>query len=322
MVAFAGHPLMVGNRLAGVMALFARTPLSRFVQRSLESVADGIALGIERRRAMEEREKLEAQFLQSQKMEAVGRLAGGIAHDFNNLLTAILGYSNLFLSRMAEDDPQRRDLLEIVQAGDRAAVLTRQLLAFSRKQVLVPEVLDLGAVVVNLNQMLRRLIGEDIELVTEVDSEASRVKADRGQVEQVIVNLVVNARDAMPRGGRLIVEVRDADPAELQTRGRGVPASSRYVMLAISDTGVGMDAEVQSHVFEPFFTTKEQGKGTGLGLATVYGIVRQSGGFIDVDSTPGAGTKFTIYLPGAETPVAAAEQAKGPRALPHGDLPP
>ena len=247
-------------------------------------------------------EHVEEQLRQAQKMEAVGRLAGGVAHDFNNLLTAIMGYSDFLLMKMEQNDPSRQHVEEIKKAGERAASLTRQLLAFSRKQVLQPKVLDLNSVVADINKMLGRLIGEDIELKTSTDLRLGRVKADPGQIEQVIMNLVVNARDAMPGGGRLVIETANVDFDEADTQ---LPAGS-YVMLAVSDTGYGMDKEIQSRIFEPFFTTKEQGKGTGLGLSTVYGIVSQSGGEIRVESQPGCGTSVKVFLPRVDEPVEVA----------------
>jgi len=249
------------------------------------------------------RKQLEAQFLQSQKMEAVGRLAGGIAHDFNNLLTAITGYAELLLGDLDQSDPRRCDVAEIQKAADRAAMLTRQLLAFSRKQILEPQVLDLNTVVASMDKLLQRLIGEDIDLVTILDPALGHVKADPGQFEQVIMNLAVNARDAMPQGGKLTVEMANADLDVQYTRQHLAVPSGSYVMLAVSDTGCGMDAETQSHLFEPFFTTKEAGKGTGLGLSTVYGIITQSGGTIWVYSELGQGTTFKIYLPRVEAEV-------------------
>ena len=249
-------------------------------------------------RDLTERKALEKQLWHSQKLEAVGRLAGGVAHDFNNILTVIDGYSDLLLMDMPEGAPARRGLEEIRKAGERAASLTRQLLAFSRRQVLAPQVMDLNDVIGNVNKMLRRLIGEDIELVTVLRPGISPVKADPGQIEQVLVNLVVNARDALPQGGVLSVETESVEFNESVAGRHAVPIPpGEYVMLAVADNGCGMDAETQSHIFEPFFTTKEQGKGTGLGLATVYGIVKQSGGFIWVYSEPGQGSTFKVYLP-------------------------
>ena len=256
----------------------------------------------ERKRAEEAREALEAQLRQAQKMEAVGRLAGGVAHDFNNLLTVIRGRSDLLLYRLGPDDPLRRHVLLLQQTAERAAALTQQLLAFSRKQMLQPRILDLNGVVESTTTMLRRLIGEDIELDIRLDPDLGRVKADPGQLEQVILNLAVNARDAMPQGGRLSIETANVELDEAFARRNPGARPGGFARLQIGDTGVGMDATVQAHLFEPFFTTKALGQGTGLGLATVYGIVKQSGGYIKVDSAPGRGTTFAIYLPHVEEP--------------------
>jgi two-component system, cell cycle sensor histidine kinase and response regulator CckA len=277
-------------------------------------------LDITRRKQAEEALRLsEEQFRQSQKMEAIGRMAGGIAHDFNNLLTAITGYSELTLNGQTLDDRVRGNLEEIRKAVGRAAGLTQQLLAFSRRQVLRPVVLDLNTLLSNVHKMLRRLIGEDIELVTMLGSDLWRVKADPGQLEQVIMNLVVNARDAMPNGGKLILSTDNRELDEAYARAHPPTRPGSYVMLNIQDNGAGMDLETLKRIFEPFFTTKEQGRGTGLGLSTVYGIVKQSEGYIWVYSEPGRGTSFEIYLPRVEGEVVPTlEMVPPPMEFPHG----
>lgn len=244
-----------------------------------------------------ERKSLEEQLRRAQKMEAVGRLAGGIAHDFNNLLTIIIGYSEILLASSKIDGDQRSKIQELKKAGERAAQLTRQLLAFSRKQVMAPKVLDLNHLLENLRKMIGRLIGEDIEFATIPFTPLGKVKADPGQVEQIVMNLVVNARDAMPEGGRLTIETANVEFDEQYCRSHLPSVPGQYVMIAVSDTGTGMTPETQKHIFEPFFTTKEIGKGTGLGLATAYGIVKQSGGFIWVYSEKGVGSSFKVYFP-------------------------
>jgi two-component system, cell cycle sensor histidine kinase and response regulator CckA len=252
----------------------------------------------------------ELQLQQSQKLEAIGRLAGGVAHDFNNLLTVILGYTESLVTQFQRDDPLRKDLDHIMEAGQRAASLTRQLLAFGRKQALQPEVLNLNGAVSSLGAMLQRLIGEDIDLVTVLADDPWNVKADRSQVEQVVMNLAVNARDAMPKGGKLTIETSNVFIDEQYAEGHVDVEPGPYAMFAVTDTGCGMDEQVKRRLFEPFFTTKEKGKGTGLGLSTVYGIVRQSGGNIWVYSEPGQGTTFKIYLPREEEEAAAKPAAR------------
>jgi two-component system, cell cycle sensor histidine kinase and response regulator CckA len=247
-------------------------------------------------------------------MEAVGQLAGGIAHDFNNLLTGILGYSDLLLGRIGANDPARADAEEIKRAGERAASLTRQLLAFGRRQFLQPKVMDLNLVVADLERLLRRLIGEHIELITQPAPALGRVRADPGQVQQVIMNLVLNARDAMSRGGRLTIETANLRADQIGPSRQGTVHPGSYVMLAVTDTGCGMDADILARVFEPFFTTKEPGKGTGLGLSTVYGIVMQSGGCLEVRSEPQHGTRFMVYLPRIEAETDEAGSGRTPTA--------
>ena len=248
-----------------------------------------------------ERHTLEQQYQQAQKMEAIGRLAGGVAHDFNNLLTVILGFCELLLADLNPDDPRQADITEIQKAGARAAGLTRQLLAFSRKEIIQPTLLDLNVIVADIRAMLARLIGEDVTIVLDLGAALAPVKADRGQVEQIVLNLAVNARDAMPKGGTLTIETANVELDEHYAKTHPAVKPGPYVVLTVTDTGTGMTPEVQARLFEPFFTTKEPGKGTGLGLATVYGIATQSGGSVTVDSEVGSGTSFRVYFPRADT---------------------
>jgi two-component system, cell cycle sensor histidine kinase and response regulator CckA len=259
----------------------------------------------------------DARLLQMSKMEAVGRLAGGVAHDFNNLLTAILGYTNLVLDELGPTHPSRPDVAQIQHAAESAATLTRQLLAFSRRQVLQPEILDLNMVVNNVESLLRRLIGEQIHFETDLAPSLGRINADQGQLEQVLMNLAINARDAMTRGGQLSIATRDTTvTTEIARNHRGLVPGD-YVLLEVSDTGSGMDAHVLAHLFEPFFTTKKRGQGTGLGLSTVYGIIKQSGGYIAVETAVGKGTKFSIYLPPSRVAQTAPAEQRS-QARPHG----
>ncbi|MBI2832974.1 MAG: response regulator [Acidobacteria bacterium] len=258
----------------------------------------------------------EAHFWQRQRMEAIGRLAGGVAHDLNNLLTAILGYGELLLDQLDEGDPRREDVDQIRSAGENAAALTRQLLAFGRRQVLNPVVLRLDETVSGMEKMLRRVVGEAVRLRIVADPHQEAVKVDPGQAEQIIMNLAVNARDAMPRGGELVIETRNVTigPDEPAVAGQMDPGT--YGLLRIADSGTGMSPETKAHIFEPFFTTKEQGKGTGLGLSTVYGIVKQSGGYIWVESEPDQGAVFSVYLPAtAERPSLRTGPSAPPRAV-------
>jgi len=263
-----------------------------------------------RKEAERGRAQLEEQLRQAQKIDSMGRLAGGVAHDFNNILTAIRGYAELMLLELAPGDPMRSSVTEISRAGERAADLTRQLLAFSRRQLLQPRVLALNSLIADSIKMLQRLLGEDIELVTLLDPELGHVKADAGQMEQVILNLALNARDAMPQGGKLTLETRNVILQEEYAQKHFSLQPGSYIMMTISDIGCGMDPHTLSHIFEPFFTTKEPGKGTGLGLSTVYGIVQQSGGSIWVYSEPGRGTTFKIYLPRIEEPLDEAGEKR------------
>jgi PAS domain S-box-containing protein len=295
-VSILSLPLFKDNEVMGTLSL-TTNKTRKFSPNEIElgqRVAKQVAGTLARIQLDEKNRQLEEQYRQGQKMEAIGRLAGGMAHDFNNLLTVITGYSELLLHRhMDKNSHEFRNVEQIRRAGERAARLTRQLLAFSRQQVIKPEILDLNEVITDMNKMLRRLVTENIELITDLAPTLGQIKADRGQIEQIIMNLTVNASDAMPQGGQLTTRTATIDLSEEEA---GLSPGA-YVLLSISDTGVGMDAETQAHIFEPFFTTKEVGKGTGLGLATVYGIVRQNRGNITVSSRPGEGTTFEIYLP-------------------------
>ncbi len=270
-------------------------------------------------RDLSEQKKLESQLVMSRKMEAVGKLAGGIAHDFNNLLTAIIGYSEFLDARFPEGDPSKREIGEIRKAADHAASLTRQLLAYSRQQILQPRVIGINLVVSEMDRMLRRLIGEDIDFVTKLDASLWNVKADPGQISQVVMNLAINARDAMPGGGKLTIETANVSLNEEYCRVRDVMEPGPYVMLAVSDTGIGMSAETIARMFDPFFTTKATGKGTGLGLSTVYGIVKQSKGYIWVYSEPGHGSTFKVYLPETEEREDAVAETASPAVDLRGD---
>ena len=269
------------------------------VQRALREFDDRA----ERKRAEEALRQSEKQFRQSQKMEAVGRLAGGIAHDFNNLLTVIMGYSQVLLTELGPQHPLRGKTEEMLKAGERAAMLIRQLLTFSTKQSMDPKILSLNTVVTSLESLLRRLIGESIKLVCTLDPTIGRLRADQAQLEQVLVNLVVNARDAMPKGGTLTIETAQVELTRSPVYHLTPVLPGSYVRLAVSDTGCGMDRKTRSHIFEPFFTTKGEGKGSGLGLSTVYGIVTQCGGAIDVTSRVGHGTRFDLYFPIVEADI-------------------
>jgi PAS domain S-box-containing protein len=288
----------IGNQIAGAIA--------------------NAQLFAERKRMEEEKEEIQEQLRQSQKMEAIGRLAGGIAHDFNNLLTIIKGYSQLSLLDLKEGDPLLKNIEEIQKAGDRATTLVRQLLAFSRRQVMEMMVIDLNSLIRDLDKMLRRVIGEDIVLMTLLAEDLGRMKGDPGQIEQVIMNLAVNARDAMPTGGKLIVETVNSELDEHFVHGHLDVNPGSYVMLSVSDSGLGMKPAVRERIFEPFFTTKERGKGTGLGLSTVYGIVKQSGGHIWVYSESGHGTTFKIYFPRVDDTPEKIKPKTGSGELPRG----
>ena len=306
-------PLISGGRVLGALMVYSLEPgmFRGETLALLERLANDLAFAldvVERQARHRETEQVlgvrEEQLRQAQKMEAVGRLAGGVAHDFNNLLMAISGYAELALSATTEESRRER-IEEIAIAAERAAALTRQLLAFSRKQVLQPKVFNLNIVVSEIEKMLRRLIGDNIELVTRLAADLDNVRADPGQLEQVLVNLAVNARDAMPDGGRVVIGTRNVNGRSGDCVAGGELEAGAYVELSVTDSGEGMSPEILDHLFEPFFTTKESGKGTGLGLSMVYGIVKQSGGAITVESVAGEGTTFRVYLP-----VSAGEQPK------------
>jgi PAS domain S-box-containing protein len=298
-----GEPRSIEFRMIGLRGSqrWLETHAVRFQGPTADPAAPASVLSVTN--DITERKHLEDQLRQAQKMEAVGRLAGGVAHDFNNLLTAILGYCDLATSGLEVNHPLWEDLQQIHQAGRRAAALTRQLLAFSRKQILSPRVIDLNDTVASLVKMIQRVIGEDVTISVHLEPALQRIRADRGQLEQVILNLAVNARDAMPEGGSLSITTANTQLTQSPVSKERSFTPGEYVTLTVVDTGIGMNEETKAHVFEPFFTTKESGRGTGLGLSTVYGIVKQSGGFVLVDSSPGQGAAFTIYLPATFDPL-------------------
>lgn len=300
---FLGVPIIEGSQVIGIIGVANRPGgYTAFEQEHLRVLAQTAGVLFDAYRRQQHEESLEAQLRQAQKMEAVGRLAGGVAHDFNNLLTVIKGYSQM-LTDSPLPEPAMQPLGEIEKAVDRAVSLTRQLLAFSRRQVLQPKIFDVNALIKNIEPMVQRLVGEDIELQSLCEANPATIKADVGQIEQVIMNLVVNARDAMPQGGQLIIRTATVQLSEKDTRAWTGLLPGRFVLISVTDTGCGMDASIRAHIFEPFFTTKEAGKGTGLGLSTVYGIIHQSGGAVEVASRAGRGTTFSIHLPlSLETP--------------------
>ncbi len=310
---FMGVPMRRGTEVVGMVAVANRPGgYAGHEQHALEILMQAAGVLYDNYRREQREAQLGEQLRLSQRMEAAGRLAAGIAHDFNNLLTVINGFSQLLLARLGQGDPLHYEIEHIHDAGVRAAALTQQLLTFSRKGVLSPKVLDLNAVVADMERLLRRLIGEDITLVTSTDPALWRVKADTGQIEQVLMNLAVNARDAMPKGGKITIETKNVEVDAAYARMHAPMIPGPYVMLAVSDTGCGMDKETQARISERFFTTKEQGKGAGLGLTTVYGIIKESGGYIWVYSEPGKGTAFTVYLPPLNGEEKAAKSGQAP----------
>ncbi|MDH4232975.1 MAG: ATP-binding protein, partial [Nitrospirota bacterium] len=294
-------PVLDSGRIVAVAGVGNKEqPYNESDVRQLQLLMNEMWQLFKHKRAEQEMHDLQAQLLQSQKMEAMGRLAGGIAHDFNNMLSVILGYSELNMAMLQDDDPLLHNLRMIEKAAEHSRDITRQLLAFSRKQISEPKIIDLNDSVAQMQKTLARLIGEDIELRFSPGEDLCKVKIDPSQLDQILVNLAVNARDAMPKGGRLTVQTRNVKLIEIDTRNLVGIKADEYVLLEVSDNGTGMEKETLSHIFEPFFTTKETGKGTGLGLATVYGIVHQNQGCINVYSEPGKGTTFKIYLPRVE----------------------
>jgi signal transduction histidine kinase/CheY-like chemotaxis protein len=307
----------VSDELRNTAAILARGREeleSRVAERTRE-----LAAANERLRAeIDAREQAQSALLQAQKMDAMGQLTGGVAHDFNNLLMVIKGHTELLLNFLPHGDATARKVELIDRAADRAASLTRQLLAFSRMQVLQPRVINLNKIVEDMGKLIPRLLGEDVDLVIRTSPDLGAIRADASQMEQIIMNLAVNARDAMPGGGRLVIETSNSELDSSYANARPVVTPGSYVLLAVSDTGTGMDQETQARIFEPFFTTKEQGKGTGLGLSTVYGVVKQSGGFIWVYSELGKGTSFKVYLPRVDQPIDAAGTVASYAEIPRG----
>lgn len=319
--AYIGVPLILSDgRVYGTFCCLSHAAMPGLEERDVRMMeVFGRLIADQLEAEQKDAERLEARLHQSERLESVGQLAGGIAHDFNNLLAVILNYASFVTEELGEEHPARSDVEEIRRAADRAAALTQQLLIFSRRERVRPEVLDLNEVVSDTEKLLRRTLGEHVELVTDLASDLEPIEADRGQLEQVLVNLAVNARDAMPDGGSLTVETSHVELAEeLVTAGPAVPPG-RYARITVTDTGTGMSREVAERVFEPFYTTKPKGSGTGLGLATVYGIVAQAGGHIDLYSEPGLGTVFKLYLPATESSVASPAESDFEPRRGHGE---